>query len=147
MLVDLGCSWVIVGHSERRGALGDTHNVIAAKVRAALEAGLKPILCVGETLAQREAGEAEIVVRSQLDGVILSLGSEGVGISRSRLQASMGHWHRQDCYAGRSGSDACIHTVLSRAMWYAGSPDESLVWGECWGCKRNGAIWYAKYRQ
>ena len=79
MLVDLGCSWVIVGHSERRGALGDTDNVIAAKVRAALEAGLKPILCVGETLAQREAGEAEIVVRSQLDGVILSLGSEGVG--------------------------------------------------------------------
>jgi len=77
MLVDLGCSWVIVGHSERRGGLGDTNEIVADKVRAALAAGLKPILCVGETSLQREAGEAEVIVRSQLESVMSSLGPEG----------------------------------------------------------------------
>ena len=62
MLVDVGCAWVIVGHSERRHGFGDTDAVVAAKVIAALDGGLQSILCVGETLAQREAGEAEAVV-------------------------------------------------------------------------------------
>lgn len=74
MLLDVGCGWVIVGHSERRSLFGETDAAIAAKVIAALDSGLSPILCVGESLEQRESGEAEAVVRSQLDGVIDLLG-------------------------------------------------------------------------
>jgi triosephosphate isomerase len=66
MLRDAGCSHVIVGHSERRQFYGDTDEVISRKVRAALGFGLKPILCVGELLSERDAGRAEDVVRDQL---------------------------------------------------------------------------------
>ena len=76
MLLDIGCAWVIVGHSERRSLFGETDAVTAAKVLAALDAGLSPILCVGESLAQREAGDAEVVVRAQLDRVVDVLGAE-----------------------------------------------------------------------
>ena len=75
MLLDLGCSWVIVGHSERRSVFGETDHVVAAKVALALGLGLKSILCVGETLAQREAGEAEAVVQAQLDSVLAVVGA------------------------------------------------------------------------
>jgi triosephosphate isomerase len=78
MLLDLGCEWVIVGHSERRSAFGETNDVVAAKVRAALDCGLKPILCVGETLEQREGGRAEDVVGAQVDSVVSALGAASV---------------------------------------------------------------------
>jgi triosephosphate isomerase (TIM) len=74
MLIDSGCEWVIVGHSERRNANGETNDVVAAKVQAALESGLRPILCVGETLQQREGAVAEDVVGSQLDAVVSVVG-------------------------------------------------------------------------
>ena len=70
MLGDLGVKWVIVGHSERRTLFGDTDARAAAKVKAAASAGLKPILCVGETLAEREAGRTLEVVVRQLAAVI-----------------------------------------------------------------------------
>jgi len=70
MLKDVGCSHVIVGHSERRALFGDTDTVVAQKVHAALLAGLVPILCVGETLAERESGETEAVIARQLDAVL-----------------------------------------------------------------------------
>jgi triosephosphate isomerase len=70
MLVDFGCRYVIVGHSERRTLFGETNDIVAQKYEAALKAGLTPILCVGETLAQREAGETEAVVAAQLDAVL-----------------------------------------------------------------------------
>ncbi len=70
MLKDVGCSHVIVGHSERRALFGDTDEVVALKVRAALLAGLVPILCLGETLAEREADQTEAVIARQLDAVL-----------------------------------------------------------------------------
>ncbi len=66
MLKDAGASLVILGHSERRQGYGETDARVAAKATAALEAGLAPIVCVGETLAEREAGRAVEVVRSQV---------------------------------------------------------------------------------
>ncbi len=66
MLADAGARWVIVGHSERRADHGETSEIVAAKAAAGFRAGLKPIVCVGETLAQRRAGEAEAVVADQL---------------------------------------------------------------------------------
>jgi triosephosphate isomerase len=70
MLLDFGCSYVIVGHSERRAYHGETDQVVAQKTLAALNAGLTPIVCVGETLEQREAGQTNVVVDRQLSAVL-----------------------------------------------------------------------------
>jgi triosephosphate isomerase len=70
MLADFGCRYVIVGHSERRQLYGESDAQVAAKFSAASGAGLTPILCVGETLAEREAGKTEAVVARQLDAVL-----------------------------------------------------------------------------
>jgi len=74
MLLDFGCGYVIVGHSERRAYYGDTDAIVAAKYDAAVKAGLTPILCLGETLEQREAGTMAEVVNAQLDAVIGACG-------------------------------------------------------------------------
>ena len=70
MLRELGTRYVIVGHSERRQYHGETDAVVAEKTKQALAAGITPIVCVGETLAQRESGSAEEVVKRQLAAVI-----------------------------------------------------------------------------
>src|SRR5271167_2547766 len=70
MLADSGCTYVILGHSERRHGHGETDVEIRAKLSAAGRAGLKPILCVGETQQQRQAGQAIAVVSAQLMGSI-----------------------------------------------------------------------------
>jgi triosephosphate isomerase len=76
MLVDLGCRLVILGHSERRHILGETDADVNKKVAAALAAGLTPVVCLGELLAEREAGETERVIRRQCDGSLAGLSSE-----------------------------------------------------------------------
>jgi triosephosphate isomerase len=70
MLKDIGCPWVIVGHSERRALYGESNELVAAKAARAIALGLKPIVCVGETLAEREAGRTTEVVRAQLQAVL-----------------------------------------------------------------------------
>lgn len=70
MLEEFGCNYVLAGHSERRSLFHEDNATVAAKVKAALEAGLIPILCVGETRAQRESGTTEAVVQAQLEAVI-----------------------------------------------------------------------------
>lgn len=76
MLKDLGCQYVLVGHSERRADHGESNEVVALKFVAAQASGVIPILCVGETLAEREAGRTEAVVLGQLDAVIEQAGIE-----------------------------------------------------------------------
>jgi triosephosphate isomerase len=73
MLVDLGCRYVILGHSERRHVLGETDEQVNKKVHAALGAGLRPIICVGELLSEREAGKTLEVIRCQFDGSLAGL--------------------------------------------------------------------------
>ena len=63
-------SWVIVGHSERRRDAAETDELVGRKLRRAVEAGLRPIVCVGEQLAEREAGRAAAVVRGQIHGIL-----------------------------------------------------------------------------
>lgn len=70
MLVDFGCRYVIVGHSERRTFYSEDNDCVAAKFMAALNAGLRPILCIGESLKQRESKETLAVVSQQLDAVL-----------------------------------------------------------------------------
>jgi len=78
MLGELGCQYVIVGHSERRQLFAESNIAVAAKVKAALVAELTPILCVGETLAERQAGELEKVIHAQLSEVIARVGIDAL---------------------------------------------------------------------
>jgi triosephosphate isomerase len=70
MLKDAGAAYVIVGHSERRAMHGETDAIVRAKANAALHHGLIPIICVGETLAEREAGQADAIVKGQIAGSV-----------------------------------------------------------------------------
>ena len=80
-LVDAGCKYVIVGHSERRQLMGELDTAVNLKARAALRAGLSPIICVGETLAERDAGETLGRVQAQLDAALA--GMSGADVARS----------------------------------------------------------------
>jgi triosephosphate isomerase len=75
MLAECGCRYVIVGHSERRQLYGETDALVAAKFAAVRSAGMTPILCVGETLAERDAGKTESTVARQLDAVLSVAGA------------------------------------------------------------------------
>lgn len=78
MLRDIGCRYVIIGHSERRQYFGETDECVNKKSRAALASNLIPIVCVGETLTEREAGRADAVVETQLKGALSGLVAEQV---------------------------------------------------------------------
>jgi triosephosphate isomerase (TIM) len=106
MLVDVGCTHVIVGHSERRHGLGETNGEVNKKLKAALEAHLIPIVCVGETKEERLAEQTEPVVRGQLAGSLAGLSAEqmagtvlayepvwaiGTGLTATREQAQAVH--------------------------------------------------------
>lgn len=106
MLKDFNCRYVILGHSERRSIYGETDSEIAQKVKVALKANVTPILCVGETLDERESGVMEQVIASQLDAVLDLVGIEafddiviayepvwaiGTGVTASPAQAQEVH--------------------------------------------------------
>src|SRR4249920_711854 len=80
MLFEFGCRYAIVGHAERRQLYGDTDAIVAAKAKASLAAKVTPIACVGETLAEREAGTTETVVLRQLDAVLREVGAAARGL-------------------------------------------------------------------
>ncbi|MDH3338884.1 MAG: triose-phosphate isomerase [Gammaproteobacteria bacterium] len=127
MLRDIGCEYVIVGHSERRELYGETSATVAEKVKAALDAGLKPIVCVGETLEQRESGSTESVVEEQLGAVIDKVGiaafatavvayepvwAIGTGKTASPEQAQEVHRHIRALLAGHESDIAAATQIL-----------------------------------
>ncbi|RMF96779.1 MAG: triose-phosphate isomerase [Gammaproteobacteria bacterium] len=131
MLADVGCSHVIVGHSERRSLFGETDTIVAEKYLAAQAAGLVPVVCVGETLAEREAGETQAVVRRQLRAVLEAGGAAalamaviayepvwaiGTGMTASPEQAQQVH---ADIRAQVAAADAKIASGLR--ILYGGS--------------------------
>lgn len=79
MLVDTGCTHVIIGHSERRQFFGETNYTVAKKVAAAARTGLAPVVCVGETLGERESGETMRVIAQQVSGGLCELPAEAYG--------------------------------------------------------------------
>jgi triosephosphate isomerase (TIM) len=126
MLREFGCSHVIVGHSERRAYYGENSKLVAEKFLAAQKAGLTPILCVGETLEQRESGITEQVVAEQLDALVQSGGMQalrnavvayepvwaiGTGKTATSAQAQAVHAfirQRVASHDGKIASELCI---------------------------------------
>jgi triosephosphate isomerase len=121
MLADVGCTYVIVGHSERRHVFGEANPLIARKVRAVLDGDLRPILCVGETLEEREAGRTLEVLQGQLlsavDGIEENEAGElvvayepvwaiGTGRTATPDIAQEAHRFVRDCLAKRFGDTA-----------------------------------------
>jgi triosephosphate isomerase len=121
MLIDAGCSFVILGHSERRQFFGETDDGVNRKLRAALAAGLCPIVCVGETRQQRESNQTEQVVRAQVSGSLAGLAPEqaaklviayepgwaiGTGLTATPAQAQDVHAFIRQLLAGSFGRAA-----------------------------------------
>jgi triosephosphate isomerase len=142
MLVDAGCTWVIVGHSERRQLFGETDEIVAEKVEAAFAANLVPIVCVGETLTQRELGDTLRVVKLQIDAVADLLAKRdvaaavayepvwaiGTGKNASPADAEEVHLHIRRLLEGRSAELAARTRIL-----YGGSvkPDNAATLLAC----------------
>jgi triosephosphate isomerase len=135
MLLDFGCQYVLVGHSERRTIYGESDDDVADRFEAALAAGLHPVLCVGETLEERESGTTEEVVARQIDAVLNKCGVEvfskatvayepvwaiGTGVTASPEQAQAVHAFIRDKFAAL---DAIIAGQLR--ILYGGSVNGS----------------------
>jgi len=131
MLLDLGCRFVIVGHSERRSYFGETDESVNRKAEAAIAAGLRPIVCIGETLEQRECGETEQVVRAQVERGLEGLGDAlreivvayepvwaiGTGRTATAEQAQAAHALIRETLAALGGATA----AASVRIQYGGS--------------------------
>jgi triosephosphate isomerase len=132
MLADVGCRYVILGHSERRHKLGESDEFISHKVHAALAAGLRVILCVGETLEERQADRTEAVLQAQLSGSLAGLDAAGLanvvlayepvwaigtGVNATPQQAQEAHAFLRGRIAARFGAEAAGSLVIQ----YGGS--------------------------
>jgi len=132
MLKDVGCSHVIIGHSERRSMYGDTNQVVNRKIRAALNFSLAPIVCVGETLDERDAGREQEVVGNQLEESLSGLTKEemlrsiiayepvwaiGTGRTASPVQAQEMHRFIRHWLSGRFDNE----TAEATRILYGGS--------------------------
>jgi triosephosphate isomerase len=135
MIQEFGCRYVLVGHSERRTLYGEGDADVAARFQAALDAGLVPVLCIGETIEQRQAGATESVVERQIDAVLERTGvagfadaivayepvwAIGTGLTASPEQAQAIHAFIRDKFAGLDGTIAGQLRIL-----YGGSVNGS----------------------
>lgn len=144
MARDIGACWTLVGHSERRALSGETDETVAHKLAAALRAGLTPILCIGETLAERDAGSAHAVVERQISVVAETAGSQalaraviayepvwaiGTGRTATPEQAQEMHETVRRRVAGGCGDDA----AGAMRILYGGSvkPDNAAALLAC----------------
>ena len=125
MLRDFGCRYVLVGHSERRALYGETEKQVAAKFQAAQAAGLTPILCLGESLQERESGVTEIVVGRQLEAV---LDSSGVGALANAVIAYEPVWA---IGTGRTASPQQAQAVHAFIRGIVGRQDAKLAADLC----------------
>jgi len=157
MLVDLGCRWVILGHSERRQYHAESDNLIAAKLTAAVQAGLQPIVCVGETREQREAGEAETIVAAQLQGALAGqanlaalvvayepVWAIGTGLTASPEQAQAMHAFIRGQLDDIAGVDAPATRVLYGGSVKAGNAAELFAQPDIDGALVGGAALVAE---
>ena len=141
MIKDFGANHVIVGHSERRSLYGETSEIVAEKTKAAIDSGLTPILCLGESLDQRESGKTESVVSEQLNKVIKMVGIEafnniiiayepvwaiGTGMTATPEQAQAVHKFIRDLLASSSQDIADKTAILYGGSMNAGNAVELI---------------------
>ena len=142
MLLDFKCQYVIVGHSERRTLYGEDDDVVTKKFAVAHEAGLKPILCVGETLEEREQGITEDVIARQINAVMNTLGANvladgviayepvwaiGTGITATPQQAQDVHAFIRKLIAHQDPGVAELIRIQYGGSMNAGNADELLA--------------------
>jgi triosephosphate isomerase len=152
MLVDQGCRWVILGHSERRQYHAESDDLVAAKLTAAVQAGLFPIVCVGETREQREAAEAEAVVERQLRGALAAqadlrglviayepVWAIGTGLTATPEQAQAMHAFIRQQLDGIDGVDAPATRILYGGSVKAGNAGELFAQPDIDGALVGGA--------
>ena len=140
MLLDVGCQYVILGHSERRQKMAETDAFINEKVHAALKAGLKVILCIGETLDERKANRTEAVLDTQLVGSLAKIAAEqlknitiayepvwaiGTGVNATPQQAQDAHAFVRQRVGGLCGAESAKELIIQ----YGGSvkPDNAAT--------------------
>ena len=141
MIKDFGANHVIVGHSERRSLYGETSEIVAEKTKAAINSGLTPILCLGESFDQRESGKTESVVSEQLNKVIKMVGIEafnniiiayepvwaiGTGMTATPEQAQAVHKFIRDLLASSSKDIADKAAILYGGSMNAGNAVELI---------------------
>lgn len=125
MLADFGCRWALVGHSERRSYHGESDTVVAAKAAAALAAGITPVVCVGETLQEQEAGHTHAVIDRQL-APVLALGADSV----AKLVIAY-----EPVWAIGTGRTATpeqaqeVHALIRQRLREAGAPQVRVLYG------------------
>jgi triosephosphate isomerase len=152
MLKDAGASYVIVGHSERRQHHGEGDSAIAAKARAAWRAGLKAIICIGESLAERDAGTASHICSSQLDGSLPDgaaaantiiayepVWAIGTGRTPTSTDIAAMHAHIRACLVARLGEGARQMLILYGGSVNPGNAAEILGLAEVGGALVGGA--------
>ncbi len=127
-------SWVIVGHSERRRDAGETDELIGRKLRRAAEAGLRPIACVGEQLAEREAGRADRVVRDQVTRILAAFEADPAVLETSRLVIAYEPVWAIGTGRNALGSDASamadtIRGAIAEAGWPELAPAVPVLYG------------------
>jgi triosephosphate isomerase len=125
MLTDFGCRYVIVGHSERRHGLGESDASVAAKARRALSAGLTPIVCVGETQAERDAGSTDAVVLCQLDAVLDACAGEAARM----VYAYEPVWAIGTGRSARPADAQAVHEALRVRLAEVGAGEATLLYG------------------
>ncbi|HEX7049621.1 MAG TPA: triose-phosphate isomerase [Longimicrobiales bacterium] len=113
MAWDAGARFTLVGHSERRHLFGETDEAVRKKTAAALEGGLTPVVCVGETLDEREAGRVEEVIRGQLESALGGLGQGGIG---DVILAYEPVWAIGTGVTASPADATAAHAVLRRAL-------------------------------
>ncbi len=136
MLVDFGCRYGIVGHSERRQLYGDTDAGVAAKAAALLAVGITPIVCVGETLAEREAGATEGVVLRQLDAVLAVVGADAARL----VVAYEPVWAIGTGRTATTAQAQAVHATLRTRLAPAGAGEIPLLYGGSVKADNAGAL-------
>lgn len=159
MLNDFGCRYVIIGHSERRSLYGESSPLVAEKFAAVQKSGMLPVLCVGETLEQRESGAMESVVAEQLDAVIELLGVQclrdavvayepvwaiGTGKTATPEQAQAVHAYIRQRVAGHDASVAAGLCILYGGSVKAGNAAELFAMPDIDGGLIGGAALVAE---
>jgi triosephosphate isomerase len=125
MLAECGCRYALVGHSERRAMHAESDALVAQKAQAALGRGVTPIVCVGETLAEREAGETEAVVKRQLSAVIHQLAH----CAAEMVVAYEPVWAIGTGRTASPDQAQEVHALLRARLTKAGAGDVALLYG------------------